>query len=56
MFAIAGTLGAIGAVYGMATSSGPWTATLFGVAYGTAGILIGVPLAGFFNVTRRLWS
>lgn len=56
MFAIAGTLGAIGAVYGVATSSGPWTATLFGVAYGTAGILIGVPLAGFFNITRRLWS
>ncbi|WP_234678915.1 hypothetical protein [Bradyrhizobium monzae] len=56
MFIIAGTLGAIGAVYGVATSSGPWTATLFGIAYGAAGILFGVPLAGFLNFTRRLWS
>lgn len=56
MFVIAGTLGAIGAVYGIATSSGPWTATLFAVAYGLLGILVGVPLAGFLSMTRRLWS
>ncbi|WP_194402060.1 hypothetical protein [Bradyrhizobium sp. CCBAU 53351] len=55
MFVIAGALGAIGGAYGIATSSGPWTATLFGIAYGLAGILIGVPLAGFLNITRRLW-
>src|SRR4051794_27450294 len=55
MFVIAGTLGAIGAVYAIATSTGPWTATLFAIAYATAGSVIGVPLAGFFNITRRLW-
>lgn len=56
MFVMAGTLGAIGAFYGVATSSGAWTAALFAVAYGLVGILVGVPLAGFFNITRRLWS
>ena len=56
MFVIAGALGAIGAVYGIVTSPGPWTATLFGIGYGTAGILFGVPAAGLFNITRRLWS
>ncbi|WP_165637386.1 hypothetical protein [Bradyrhizobium shewense] len=55
MFVIAGTLGAFGAFYGIATSSGAWTATLFAMAYGLAGVLVGVPLAGFLNITRRLW-
>jgi len=52
---IAGTLCALGASYGFATSSGPWTATMFSVAYGTVGILVGVPVAALFNITRRLW-
>jgi len=56
MFAIAGALGALAAAYGIATSSGPWTAALFGIAYGLAGVLVGVPLAGLFNITRRLWQ
>ncbi|GMO58239.1 hypothetical protein BwSF12_75290 [Bradyrhizobium ottawaense] len=43
MFVIPGTLGTLGALYGIATSSGPWTATLFGIAYGTFGIVVGVP-------------
>ncbi|WP_157095069.1 hypothetical protein [Bradyrhizobium sp. AT1] len=56
IFVIAGMLGAIGAVYGVATSLGPWTAALLGIAYGVGGVLIGVPLAGLLNITRRLWS
>lgn len=55
MFVIAGTLGLLGGAYGFATSSGPWTAALFGTAYALVGVLVGVPLAGFFNFTRRLW-
>lgn len=52
---LAGTLCVLGIVYGIATSSGPWTATLFACAYGLLGILVGVPVAAFFNITRRLW-
>jgi hypothetical protein len=56
MIAIAGTLGALGAFYGIATGSGPWTATMLAIAYATVGVLVGVPLAALFNITRRLWS
>ncbi|RZN11013.1 hypothetical protein CWO91_10350 [Bradyrhizobium genosp. SA-3] len=56
MIVIAGALGGLGAAYGIATSSGPWMAALFAIAYGTVGILVGVPFAGFLNLTRRLWQ
>ncbi|WP_164935047.1 hypothetical protein [Bradyrhizobium zhanjiangense] len=56
MIVIAGALGGLGAAYGIATSSGPWMAALFAIAYGTVGILLGVPFAGFLNLTRRLWQ
>ncbi|MCK1302939.1 hypothetical protein IVB33_29080 [Bradyrhizobium sp. 24] len=56
MFLIAGTLCALGTFYGFATSSGQWSATMLMVAYGTVGILVGVPVAALFNITRRLWS
>lgn len=55
MIVIAAALGALGASLGVHAGSGPLTATLLGLAYGVIGIIIGVPLAAFVNITRRLW-
>ncbi|OSI72084.1 hypothetical protein BSZ22_09225 [Bradyrhizobium canariense] len=55
MVVFAVTLGGLGAAYGFATSAGPLSAALLVTSYGMLGVLVGVPLAALFNVTRRLW-
>lgn len=55
MIVFAGVLGALGAAYGFATSTGPLSAALLVTSYGILGVLVGVPLAALINITRRLW-
>jgi hypothetical protein len=50
------SFGAVGLLYGIGTSSGPISAVLLGLAYGMVGIIVGVPVAALFNITRRLWQ
>jgi len=52
---IAAALGVLGAFLGVHAGSGPLSATLMGFGYGVVGVIVGVPLAAFINVTRRLW-
>lgn len=46
------TLGAIGACYGYAVSTGPISAILWLTVYGFVGLMIGVPLAFAINLIR----
>jgi hypothetical protein len=45
-------LGAAGSLLGISTSASTFGAVIYGVAYGTLGLLIGVPVAFVINVTR----
>lgn len=48
------SLGLLGAFYGVAVSSGWYSALLGGVGYGLLGLMVGPPLAFAFNMTRSL--
>ena len=51
---ITGTACAIGVLYGITSSSGLLSAIFWAIAYGTAGLLVGVPIAIAVNLTRWL--
>ena len=51
---ITGTACAIGVLYGITSSSGLLSAIFWEIAYGTAGLLVGVPIAIAVNLTRWL--
>jgi hypothetical protein len=43
-----------GALYGAMTASGALSAILFGIAYGSLGVLVGAPVGFAINMTRYL--
>jgi hypothetical protein len=51
---VAGTAGAIGALYGAASSASLLGAIGWAIVYGAAGLMVGIPVAFAVNITRRL--